>query len=119
MWSSLPRDLQTLVLDFFGDTSIDAHRRFGFVRAELKTVFMFSCVPDRPRPSFAQGIGRIEMLKKFLQLTHLKSQCKALFETHGSSGIPYSFELRDRNFRSISNHGGLDRLFSRLSSRIW
>ena len=115
---NLPHELQILVMDFYGDTSIPAHRRFSFVRAELKTVFMFSCFPERPRPTFARGIGRIKILKQFLQLTYLKSQCKSLLKNHRRTCIPYSFDPSARNFRSTSNHTGLGWI-SRLSSKIW
>ena len=77
----LPDDLQRLVLDFYGCSSIPAHRRFRFVRAELKAIFAFSRpVWDLPRPSFARGVSRIETLKEFLQITYLQAQHKPLLE---------------------------------------
>ena len=90
MWASLPDDLQHLVMDFYGDSSVLAHRRFRFVRAELKTVFMLLQGPSRFAPSFARSLGRIVMLKQLMQLTYLEAQEKALFKTHGTSrsGMP-------------------------------
>ena len=84
MWANLPGALQHLVMDFYGDSSVLAHRRFRFVRAELKTVFMLACSP-RLAPSFARSLGRIEMLKQFMELTYLEAQKKALLKAHGTS----------------------------------
>lgn len=83
----LPDELQTLVLDFYGDVSIERHRVNRFVRAELGALFLLYRHLGYPvlRPSF---IRRIEGFQNCLQLAYLQAQRKALLENHGGSGIP-------------------------------
>lgn len=86
LWTSLPRDLRRLIMDFYGDTSVSRHRRFRFVRAELKTMFLFQPILGNSlRPSFVHRIARINCLKKILELTYLNSKREALRKHHGST----------------------------------
>ena len=84
MYTSLPNDLQLLVMDFYGDASIWRHRRFRFVRAELGTVFLLrqDCTVG-PRPSFVRRVAGINSLKKVLQLAYLNTQLEALRKHQG------------------------------------
>jgi len=93
MWRDLPDELQALILDFYGDVSVERHRCnkalavlvcSRFVRAELAALFLLHRHMVL-RPSF---IRRIEGFQHCLQLAHLQAQRKALLENHGGSGIP-------------------------------
>ena len=88
MWRDLPDELQALILDFYGDVTVERHRVSRFVRAELAALFLLHRLPVGYlvlRPSF---IRRIEGFQHCLQLAYLQAQRKALLENHGGSGTP-------------------------------
>ena len=81
MWRDLPNELQALILDFYGDVTVER-----FVRAELAALFLLHRRAYLVlRPSF---IRRIEGFQHCLQLLCTQTQRKALLENHGGSGIP-------------------------------
>ena len=86
MWRALPNELHAIVLDFYGDVTVERHRVSRFVRAELAALFLLHRRAYLVlRPSF---IRRIEGFQHCLQLLCTQAQRKALLENHGGSGIP-------------------------------
>ena len=91
-WTRLPDVLQTIIMDFYGDSSVRTHRRHRFLRCELKFFFLLLNRGDAgPKPRQVHRlVGRnpVNSLKHTLQLAYLQAEREALLKHHTAAVAP-------------------------------